>query len=94
MKQKELLDELIELSKQVGFVIRRDKGNFKSGFCKINEINHFIINKSTSIETQNSIMAQGLSEFTDKMYIKPMIRDYIEQERLNRNNLFRLDVNY
>jgi len=94
MKQKDIFEELIELSRQIGITVRREKGNFKSGHCFIDDKELFVLNKSTPIESLTAILAQGLLGHADKMYLKPVIRDFIEKEKTSVENSFRLDVNY
>jgi hypothetical protein len=95
MKLHEIYDEMILISKNIGITIRKDKGNFKSGHCFVNDQEMFILNKNTPVEMLAAIVASGLSRHSDKLYIKPVIRDFIEKEAYNnRDKDFNLEVNF
>ncbi len=80
MKSQQLNDELTAIVKNIGISIRREKGNFKSGICLVKEQEFIIFNKNTSLEAMNSILAICLSKHADKIFIKPLVRDFIEKE--------------
>jgi hypothetical protein len=95
MKINDIHKELIELAKNLGISVRKEKGNFRSGYCTINEQEIIILNRSTTIETMATVLAQGLSKHSDKVFIKPVIREFIEKEKnVDENNSFSLEVKY
>ena len=96
MKLKEIYDEMINISRNLGITIRRDSGNFKSGFCTINGEEYIILNKSNPMETLTNVLAGSLSPHADKMYIKPVIRDFIDKESSTpaKEANFSLEVKY
>jgi len=84
MKSNQLYEQLTDLAKQLGITIRKERGNFKSGYCVLNEQNIIILNKTGSPEILAASLARSLSQFDlNKVYIKPALREYIEKESLN-----------
>lgn len=86
MNLSEINKELLELAKSLGISIRKEKGNFRSGFCIVNEKEVLVLNKTSTIESLTSVLAICLSRYSDKLYIKPAVRDFIEKEIENRSN--------
>ena len=88
--------ELLEVTKTVGIPVRKEKGNFKSGHCIVNDKEMFVLNKSTPVETLATIIAQGLAVHAENIHLKPVVRDFIEKEirALNLKNSFNLEVTY
>lgn len=79
MKQKQILNELLEVASEHGIIVRKEKGNFKTGFCILNDKKMILINKSTPIETTIAVIALCLNEQCKNVYIKPKLREYIEK---------------
>lgn len=96
MKLNDLYEELIELSNTLGIAVRKEKGNFRSGYCIVNEREMFILNKNTPLESLTSIMARGLAKHSDNIHIKPAIREFIEKEikAYADKNSFSLEIKY
>ena len=96
MKIREMYAELLEVTRTVGIPVRKEKGNFKSGHCVVNDKEIFILNKSTPVETLASIIAQGLANHAENIHLKPVVRDFIEKEirTLSIRNNFNLEVKY
>lgn len=96
MKIHEMYAELLEVTRTVGIPVRKEKGNFKSGHCVVNDKEIFILNKSTPVETLATIIAQGLASHAENIHLKPVVRDFIEKEirTLSLKNNFNLDVKY
>lgn len=94
MKPLELFDELSSLAKNLGISIRKEKGNFKSGICTVKDEIIVVLNKTASVEVMNSIMAVCLFPHLDNLFIKPVLRDFIEKESRNiPPGKFQLEVN-
>jgi len=85
MNSRDLFDELSEIAKNIGITIRKEKGNFKSGICLIKDKEIVILNKTTPVEAMNSILAACLFRHSENIFMKPIIRDFIEKEN-NGNN--------
>ena len=96
MKLKEIYDELNQIAKDLGISVRKESGNFKSGYCTIKNNKVIILNKTNPLETASSILALSLGKNTvDKLYIKPAVREFIEKETLaseTNNKEFSLEV--
>lgn len=98
MKSKNIFEELKETASRIGISIRSESGAFKSGYCILHDSKMIVFNRKTPIETKSAVIAQCLLDSDiDGIYLKPAIRDYIENEKelaeLNKNN-FMLEVNY
>ena len=96
MKLNDLYEELIEISKNLGITVRKEKGNFRSGYCVVNEKEFFLLNKSTPIESLTSILAREIAPFADNVHIKPAVREFIEKElkAYADKNDFSLKIDY
>ncbi len=82
MKPKQLLEELKALATALNISVRFEQGNFRGGSCILNHERLIVINRSLPIESKISLLAQALSSFPlEGIYIKPVIREYLEQER-------------
>lgn len=94
MKAKDLYNELFNIAKNGGITIRKEMGNFKSGYCLIEDKPIIILNKIASQEYQNRIIALGISYFNiDNQFITPKIREFIEREGSSYNiNLFEINL--
>lgn len=94
IKSKDLYDELAAIAKSGGITIRKESGNFKSGYCLVDDKPIIILNKFNSIDYLNKIIALGISYFKmDNQFIKPNIREYIDKEALgNKLNLFEINI--
>ncbi|RCK75957.1 MAG: hypothetical protein IGBAC_1232 [Ignavibacteriae bacterium] len=76
-----LLKELESLAQQLGIKIRYEKGNFDGGYCILKDQKILVINKKLFDSRKSSILARGIAEIgIDNLYIKPAIRQYIEDE--------------
>ncbi|MBI5325957.1 MAG: hypothetical protein HZB41_11915 [Ignavibacteriae bacterium] len=92
MKLKEIFDELINVAQDAGITVKKEKGNFRGGYCVINGKEMIVLNKSTTLETMSSLVAKSLAErAVDNVYIKPVVRDFIEKEK---NGLIQLSIEF
>ncbi len=80
MKKKVIYDELTELLKDLGYKVRKENGNFEGGACIIKDEKLIVLNKNTPIELHLSIMSAVAYEYSDKFFIKPKLREFIENE--------------
>ncbi|MFC2131295.1 hypothetical protein ACFLSQ_07660 [Bacteroidota bacterium] len=87
MKLNEVYDEMIEIAKRIGVTVRKENGKFKGGTCTINDEEVILINKSIPLETRTSVLAKCLTDYSiENVFMKPAVRDYIEQEQFKREN--------
>jgi hypothetical protein len=81
MTHEQILSELEQLASNCGITIRYEKGDFDGGYCVLKAERLIVINKRLAITRRTSVLAQGLAEVgIDEMYLKPAIREYIEDE--------------
>ncbi len=81
MNEEELLLELEQAAKDMGLSIRYEKGDFDGGYCILRDENIIIANKKLSPFKKCAVIAQALGDFgIDEVYIKPVVRTFIEDE--------------
>ncbi len=83
IKEKEfedIIQELKELSVQLGANVRFEKGDFKGGYCIVEDKKQIIINKLANTQRKAIILASALKELgVDKMYLSPRLREIIDE---------------
>ncbi|MFH1049823.1 MAG: hypothetical protein V1779_02705 [bacterium] len=85
MKINEVYDEMLDIAKRIGVTVRKENGKFKGGNCTINNEEIILINNSIPLETRTSILAKCLTNYSiNNVFMKPAVRDYIEQEQYKR----------
>lgn len=85
MKPDRLYRELTDLAEKLG--IRVLEQNFrttgvhvKSGYCKVKDKDHFIIDKHLRINQKNELIAEFLVDWPiDSIYIVPAVREYLDR---------------
>jgi hypothetical protein len=81
MTQDQILAELEELAVNCGIAVRYEKGDFDGGFCVLKAERLIVVNKRLATGKRASVLAQGLAEVgIDEVYLKPAVREYIEDE--------------
>jgi len=81
MTHEQILTELEQLASNCGITIRYEKGDFDGGYCVLKAERLIVINKRLLPARRASVLAQGLAEVgIDEMYLKPAVREYIEDE--------------
>jgi len=84
----ETLNQLETLASNLGVEIRNEKGDFKSGYCRVHDHNLIILKKDYSIEKKIDLIALKLSDYeTGNIEIHPAIRKLIEQKKLKNLSL-------
>jgi len=97
MKLNLILEEMMQIAKNIGVTVRKENGKFRSASCEVKSERLIVLNKSTTLETMSSALAVGLAQYPiDDLYIKPVVRDYIEEQVLNKKKEpeFELEVEY
>ena len=80
MKLKLIYNELRELLQKLGYKLVLDKGSFNTGYCLLEDEKMIVINKNKPYENRIKILSEILSKIdTDNIYIKPKIRELINQ---------------
>ena len=81
MKLKLIYNELKELLEKLGYNLVLDKGSFNTGYCLLEDEKMIVINKNKPYENRIKILSKILSKIdTDNIYIKPKIRELINQQ--------------
>ncbi|HVN49178.1 MAG TPA: hypothetical protein VMU30_10220 [Bacteroidota bacterium] len=81
MTEEQILSELEELADACNIAVRYEKGDFEGGFCVLKAERMVVINKRLMAARRAAVLAQGLAEVgIDDMYLKPAVREYIEDE--------------
>ncbi|HZY10627.1 MAG TPA: hypothetical protein VFF29_05685 [Bacteroidota bacterium] len=81
MNHLQLLNELEELTQHLGVQLRYEKGDFEGGYCILKDQKILLINKRFHDAKKASTLAQALNDFgIDNIYIKPILRQFIEDE--------------
>ena len=81
MKLKLIYNELRELLEKLGYKLVLDKGSFNTGYCLLEDEKMIVINKNKPYENRIKILSKILSKIdTDNIYIKPKIRELINQQ--------------
>ena len=81
MKLKSIYNELKNLFEQLEYKIVLDKGSFNTGYCLLEDEKMIVINKNKPYENRIKILSEILSKIdTDNIYIKPKIRELINQQ--------------
>ncbi|HPI19183.1 MAG TPA: hypothetical protein PKY56_02330 [Candidatus Kapabacteria bacterium] len=80
MKLNKIYEELLDTAKNLGITVRKDKGHFKTGFCTIDKQELIVINRSAPLEQCVTVLSRCLSQHSNNIYLKPAVRDFIENE--------------
>ena len=81
MRLKSIYNELKELFEKLGYKLVLDKGSFNTGDCLLEDEKMIVINKNKPYENRIKILSKILSKIdTDNIYIKPKIRELINQQ--------------
>ncbi len=85
MKPNKIFQDLIDISEAIGVKIVQEKGNFKGGYCLLEQEKIIVINKLNPVEQRIRALAQAFSQWdTSKIYMKPAIREIIDYEAEHR----------
>lgn len=81
MTQQEVYDELKVLADQKGIKVRLETGNFAGGLCTVDDQQIILINRRHHQTRRLNVLARALHEVgLDDVYVKPILRDRIEDE--------------
>ncbi len=81
MNYPQIVNELEELTRQLGVRLRYEKGDFEGGYCILKAEKMLMVNKRLHDARKASSIAQALGEFgVEKLYMKPALRGFIEDE--------------
>jgi len=79
MKTIQIVKELEEAARQLGVRVRREKGNFRGGYCIRNGEEILMLNRQHAPELHVSILASALKDLpVDTVYLKPVVREALK----------------
>jgi len=82
VKDQELLDNLKELTDQLGIRLLRKEGEFTGGIYRLRDQQVFLINSSLSVSEMISVFCRELSyQDLSGVFVLPAIRELIETRR-------------
>ena len=82
MKPKIIYNDLKETFEKLEYKIILDNGNFKSGYCILEDEKIIVINKNKPFESRINSLYSILSSINiSDIYLKPYIRDIIENRK-------------
>lgn len=93
MKLQSILEELLSIASLLNYTVRREKGNFRSGDCRMKQDNYIVLNSLVPLESRISVLAKVISMHNlELLTIKPAVRLIIEQEKIGspKKQLYRL----
>ena len=85
MKPEQIVDELETVLARMGIRVRKERGNFKGGWCVINEERCLVINKRHTPEIQFTIVAECMRSLPhESVYLRPSVREALEEQWTRR----------
>ena len=84
-KKTELLEDFLSLGEKCDIKIIHDKGDFNGDNCLLFANNTIVINKHKPLDQRLHVLAKCFSQIDlDNVYIKPILRDLIEQAKIDK----------
>ena len=88
MKPTLIIQEFEKLAEEMGIKIILEKGDFKGGFCLLEQEGIIVVNKLQPSEQRIQAIAKAFTFLdTSRLYIKPIIRDIIDSADINLQKL-------
>ena len=92
MKIAQIVKELETAVEQLGLRVRREKGNFRGGYCVRNEEEFLMLNRVHPPEVQLVVLADALKTMeVDSVYLRPVVRQALE-DAWARNDVVELEA--
>ncbi len=77
---EEIIQDLKNLASQMGAEVRFEKGDFKGGYCILNDSKVIVVNKMANLQRKVMILSMALKELgIDKIYLTPKLREIIDE---------------
>jgi len=77
---EEIIQDLRAIASQLGATVRFEKGDFKGGYCLLNESKVIVINKNANLQRKAMILSIALKDLgVDEIYLNPKLREMIEE---------------
>ncbi len=82
MKPAHLFSEFEKLAEEMSIRIVQGKGNFKGGYCILENESVIVVNKNKPMEHRVKCLVEAFSNLKlDSIYVKPVLREMIEKEK-------------
>ena len=82
MKPPIIFQEFESIAIEMNIQIIQEKGNFKGGYCLLEEEGIIVVNKLKPMEQRVQALARAFAKLdTSSIYLKPVIREMIESEQ-------------
>ncbi|MFN3639014.1 MAG: hypothetical protein ACK4XY_11165 [Chloroherpetonaceae bacterium] len=79
MRKQDILTELEETAKKLGYRVRYEKGSFIGGGCRVRQEKILVVNKFLPIEGKIATIARTLGESgTEGIFLTPEVRKAVE----------------
>ena len=79
MKTADVVKELEAAVQQLGVMVRREKGNFRGGYCIRDDEEILMLNKRHPAEIHLSVLAAALKSLpVDTVFLRPAVRRALE----------------
>ena len=83
IKEKEfenILQDLKSIATEMGAKVRFERGDFKGGYCILQDSKVIVINKLSSLQKKVAILSSALHQLgAENIFIPPKIREVIEE---------------
>jgi hypothetical protein len=82
VKLQSILDDMLSLAHDLNYSVRREKGNFRGGDCRVNDDRFIVLNSLIPLESRVVLLARILAkhDLQDKE-LKPAVKAVIEKEK-------------
>ncbi len=85
MRKQDILTELEDAAKRLGYQVRYEKGMFIGGRCRVRQNNLLVVNKFLPIEGKIVTIARTLGEIgIDGIFLTPEVRKVVEDAMRTR----------
>ncbi|GMQ80741.1 MAG: hypothetical protein BMS9Abin05_0169 [Rhodothermia bacterium] len=80
MKSSQIAKELEDAARQLDVRVRREKGNFRGGYCIRNGEEILMLNRQHPPEIHVAVLAEALKNLpVDSVYLRPAVRQALEE---------------
>lgn len=77
---EEIVEDLKSIAAQLGAEVRFEKGDFKGGYCILNDNKVIVINKMANLQRKVMVLSMALKELgVDQIYLTPRLREIIDE---------------
>ncbi len=85
MRKQDILTELEETAKKLGYRVRYEKGTFIGGGCRVHQDKILVVNKFLPVEGKIATIARTLGEIgTEGIFLTPEVRKAVEDATRTR----------